>query len=124
MAQINDLVQSTMLLLLILEIVYKKHKTQLNFSILNHSSSMKNCNKNILNLFMFRIISILHMFKSMMSLLKHMMPLQKQNQMKMMFYIHMFRLFFPIPSLDIGNKSYTKTQNWPWISQGSDPSCS
>ena len=59
---------------------------------------MKNYNQNILNLFLFIVISTLHIIKAM----KHIMQIQR----KMMIVIHMFILLFPGPSSYLGKRSF------------------
>ena len=81
-------------------LVHKKIlKVRLNFSNLSCNSNMMNYNKITLNLFLFRIINILHIIKST----KHI----KHIQRRMIISIHMFLLFFPNSSLDLGKISFT-----------------
>lgn len=103
---------STIILSLTFETMYKSNKTLLSFFNLNLNSSMMSYNKIILNLFLFRTILFsminicsLHMF--IMSLSKHIMPLQNQIQRKMMISIHMLSLYFPSPSSNVGKRSFT-----------------
>ena len=78
---------------------------------MSHNSNKK---KYILNLFLFKTIffvipfSRLHIMMPLQkNIIKSMPPLQNQKKKKMMFSIHMFNLFFPNPSSNLGNKLYT-----------------